>query len=484
MANHGIFIVEESTVLTIPVTGNSSIPVVVGAAPVNMTDDPASKVNTPILANSATEAMAALGYSKNFNMGGFTLCQMMYATANIYQVSPVVYINVLDPAKHKKDLPEAQYQVNQMQAIIDKEGVITTSLTVKDQDSTPLTKDKDFTLEFNADGFAVITLIKGQAGESATTLTVSGEVVAPEKITKDEIIGAYDPSTGKETGLQVIRQVYPKLQVVPGLLLAPSWSFQPEVGIALSAKAALINGVFRAMALLDLDTDKTKTYTDTKKAKEDSGFTSAFCAVLWPMDKVGDVILEKSVTVAAMIAYQDAANDNVPYLYPSNKMLGVTGQCFWDGTEIMLDQEQGSAVNAYGVITAINAGGWKLWGNYTGAYPTSTDPKDIWLAVRRMFNWHGNTFIQTYQSRVDDPMNHKLVESIVDSENIRCGAYAPDKWAGATIEYRAEDNPTTSIIAGQMTFRQRIAPYTPAQEITNILSYDLDMLTASLTGGE
>ena len=34
-----------------------------------------------------------------------------------------------------------------------------------------------------------------------------------------------------------------------------------------------------------------------------------------------------------------------------------------------------------------------------------------------------------------------------------------------------------------MTFRQHIAPYTPAQEINNVLSYDTDMLAAAL-GGE
>jgi phage tail sheath protein FI len=134
-------------------------------------------------------------------------------------------------------------------------------------------------------------------------------------------------------------------------------------------------------------------------------------------------------------------------------------------------------------VTAINLNGWRNWGNYTGAYPGSTDAKDIWIAVRRMFNWQGNTFIQTYFDRVDDPMNYRLIEAIVDSENIRCAAYAPDKWAGARIEYLAEDNPTTDILAGKITFRQHIAPYTPAQEIENILSYDTDMLAEAL-GGE
>ena len=100
-----------------------------------------------------------------------------------------------------------------------------------------------------------------------------------------------------------------------------------------------------------------------------------------------------------------------------------------------------------------------------------------------MFNWHGNNFIQTYFEKVDDPMNHVLIESIIDSENIRCAAYAPDKWAGAEMQYLASDNPITDTLAGKITFRQRIAPYTPTQEIDNILSYDTDMLKNALSGG-
>lgn len=484
MSKHGVFIVEEATALTVPISGRSSVQVVIGTAPVNMAEDPAAVVNTPILANSAAEAMAAFGYSTDMGKGKYTLCQTMYATNNIYQVSPVVYINVLDPARHKKSLEEAQYPVSQMQAVIPVEGVLINGLTVKNADgSTALTLNTDYTAAFNSDGHLVLTLIEGGAGASAENLTVSGEQIDPSAVTKTDIVGAYDPLTGKETGAEVIRQVFPKLGIVPGLLLAPGWSQEPEVGIALAAKAANINGVFKAMALLDLDTTKAKKYTDTKKVKEDSGFTSPYCYPLWPCDKVGDLILAKSAVVGALVSYVDASNDDVPSNSPSNTLLGVTGQCLADGTEVTLDQDQGSTVNEYGVTTAINMNGWRLWGNYTGAYPASTDAKDIWFPVRRMFNWQGNTFIQTYFSKVDDPMNTVLIESVVDSENIRCAAYAPDKWAGAEIEYRADDNPTTDILAGKMTFRQRIAPYTPAQEIENILSYDTAMLASAITGG-
>ena len=579
MSKHGVFVQEEATALTAPITGSCSIPVVVGTAPVNMVQNPEEVINTPILANSAAEAMAALGYVDDFE--NYTLCQMMYATNNIYQVSPAVYINVLDPTKHKKALTETTATVSQMQAKISTKGIIPKGLVVKAASAT-LTAGTDYTTEFDTDGSLIVNLIEGGKGASATSITVSGNVLDPSMITKTDIVGAYNASTGKESGLEVVRQVYPKLGVVPGLIVAPGWSQIPEVGIAMSAKAANINGVFKAVALVDLDTTKATKYTDCKKIKEDSGFTSAFCYPTWPCVKVGDYVFAMSAVVAALIAYTDASNDDVPSLSPSNEMLGVTGTCLadgtevtldqdqgstvntygvatainmngwklwgnytgafpssgdakdiwlavrrmfnwhgnnfiqtyfekvddpmnhvliesiidsenircaayapdkWAGTEVTLDQDQGSTVNTYGVATAINMNGWKLWGNYTGAFPSSGDAKDIWLAVRRMFNWHGNNFIQTYFEKVDDPMNHVLIESIIDSENIRCAAYAPDKWAGAEMQYLASDNPITDTLAGKITFRQRIAPYTPAQEIDNILSYDTDMLKNALSGG-
>ena len=361
MSKHGVFVQEEATALTAPITGSCSIPVVVGTAPVNMVQNPEEVINTPILANSAAEAMAALGYVDDFE--NYTLCQMMYATNNIYQVSPAVYINVLDPTKHKKALSETTATVSQMQAKISTKGIIPKGLVVKAASAT-LTAGTDYTTEFDTDGSLIVNLIEGGKGASATSITVSGNVLDPSMITKTDIVGAYNASTGKESGLEVVRQVYPKLGVVPGLIVAPGWSQIPEVGIAMSAKAANINGVFKAVALVDLDTTKATKYTDCKKTKEDSGFTSAFCYPTWPCVKVGDYVFAMSAVVAALIAYTDASNDDVPSLSPSNEMLGVTGICLADGTEVTLDQDQGSTVNTYGVATAINMNGWKLWGNF------------------------------------------------------------------------------------------------------------------------
>lgn len=97
---HGVFIYEEATALTIPKESSAGLQVVIGTAPVNMVEDPESVVNVPILARSSTEAQARLGYSMNFKE--FTLCQSMYITANVCIVSPVIYINVLDPENIKR----------------------------------------------------------------------------------------------------------------------------------------------------------------------------------------------------------------------------------------------------------------------------------------------------------------------------------------------------------------------------------------------
>ena len=81
--------------------------------------------------------------------------------------------------------------------------------------------------------------------------------------------------------------------------------------------------------------------------------------------------------LAPLTATVDAGNDDVPYESPSNKDLRITGTVLHDGTEVLLDQQQANdLLNANGIITAINANGWKAWGNNTAAYPSTTDPKD------------------------------------------------------------------------------------------------------------
>ena len=481
---HGIGVLESPTTINVPIVADSAIPVVIGCAPINLLKDPASAVNTPILANSPAEAMSLLGYNTDFDSYG--LCGMMYVTNNVFCTSPVVYINVLDPSKatHVTTLAASTVDVADGEAVLEQTGVLAgTYLTVKTpagEDQATLVEGTDYTTGFDDAGHLVITLIAGSSHASVASLVVSGTRLNPSGVTPEDIIGSVNASTGAETGMEVIRQVYPKLGIVPGLLLAPNYSENANVAIALAAKAQSINGCFGAMALVDLSTTAAPVYTAVKTAKEAAGLSSKYCEVLWPRAKVGSYIFPYSTVMAALTEYTDANNNNIPYKSPSNELMGVTGMVLADGTEVYLDQDQANTVNSFGVVTAINLNGWRTWGNYTAAYPAVTDPKDIWISVRRMFIWQSNTFILSYFSKVDDPMNRRLIDTIIDTENIRCAALAPEYWAGAYIEYLEEDNPITEIVAGNITFRQHIAPYTPAQYILNIIDYDLGTLQAAL----
>lgn len=218
---HGVYTSEQATSMTAPVTGTAGLQVVVGTAPVNMLEHPEQAVNTPLLAYNYKEAVAAVGYHDDF--AAYTLCESISAAFSVVGTGPLVLINVLDPAKHTADIAETTVQVNSGVAVLDAVGVLLDKLTVK-SGSTALTRDTDYTASFNNDGTLNIVPLAGGKAASATTLTVTGKKLDPSKVKAADIVGGVDAATGKETGLEVVRQIYPKLSMTPGILLAPRFS--------------------------------------------------------------------------------------------------------------------------------------------------------------------------------------------------------------------------------------------------------------------
>ena len=481
--NHGIRVNEQATSLVAPITGSAGLQVVVGTAPVNLAKDPYAATNVPLIAYSLAEAVEQLGYSDNFK--SYTLCQSMDASFRVFNVAPSIFINVLDPKKHKKENSETTVDVVAKQATIETAGILLDTLTVKDGGAA-LEVGVDYITSFDDRGFVQISLIEGTTHAGANQLTVKSTSIDPSAVQTKDVVGGYDPVTDKESGLELIRQVYPKFNMTPGLLLAPGWSHIPDVGIVLGAKCAEINGVFSCECVLDADSSASgaKKYTAVGEWKNKNGYTNKHSVLLWPQVKVGKKQYAFSAIFAALTAYTDANNDDVPNLSPSNKLIGITSMVLDDGTEITLDQTQANMLNGQGIVTAINVNGWRTWGNNTAAYPATTDPKDRWFCCRRFFSWWGNSFILTYFQKVDDPANYRLIESIVDSENIRGNSYASQgKCAGARIVFEAKDNPITNILNGKIQFHQYLAPYTPAEDILNVLEFDPDMLAAAISGG-
>lgn len=356
-------------------------------------------------------------------------------------------------------------------------------LTVK-SGSTALTRDTDYTASFNNDGTLNIVPLAGGKAASATTLTVTGKKLDPSKVKAADIVGGVDAATGKETGLEVVRQIYPKLSMTPGILLAPRFSMDATVAAALQAKAEEINGVFKAVCIVDIDSTESGAtkYTDVKQRKEAQAVSDANAYAVWPCAKVGEVVYSGSALAAALTAYTDAVNADTPNVSPSNKTLAISAACLADGTEVVLDQEQANTVNGFGVATFLNMSGFRLWGNNTAAYPSTTDPKDRWFSVRRFLSWAANSFILTYFSKVDSPANKRLIEAIVDSENVRGNGFvARGVCARYEVIYDEAENTTADLLDGKITFHQYITPYTPAEDIEDVIEFDPDALTTALS---
>jgi uncharacterized protein len=480
---HGVYVSEVSTSIVPASEVSAGIPVVIGTAPINLGDDPTAVTNVPILCTSYAEAVAALGYSTDWT--NYTLCEFIYSHFQLYTMEPVVFINVLDPTSHKKAVSATEITLSSGSYTIETAGILASSLTVSaTSGGTALTLDTDYTVSFDDDGYLEIAYVSGGAITSTTaTLYVSYNVLDPSQVTKTDIIGGVDTSTGAYTGLELLNHVYPLLKVIPGLICSPYWSTIPSVAAVMEAKAASISSVFQCLALVDIPTDTVTKYTAAPTWKSDESYTYNRMVVCWPKVSYDGDIYYMSTHLAGVICTTDYGNDDVPYESPSNKTAKIDSLVLADGTEVTLSLDQANYLNGQGILTCLNwINGWKTWGNRTGAYPDNTDPKDAFISIRRMFDWQANTFVKTYWSKVDKPVNRVFIESILDSENIRLnGLTASGYILGGKVECLASENTTTDLEDGIITFHTYITPPTPAEKICNTLEYDADYLAALFT---
>ncbi|MCC8156357.1 MAG: phage tail protein [Oscillospiraceae bacterium] len=291
-------------------------------------------------------------------------------------------------------------------------------------------------------------------GESATTATVAA-------------------------GFEAVDLCIAKFGIAPDILCAPGYSSNTTVASVMSAKAAAVSGLLRAIALVDIDAD---SYTDAVTAKN-SGSWDEYEIACWPMVTNGDYKFHMSTALAGKLAALDTENGGVPYDYPSNKTAKIDGLCDSSGNEIILTKAQADVVVEAGVLTALCfLSGWTFWGNYTAVYPSETDVAKYFIGIRRTLLWIANTLVSTFWSKVDKPMTRRLVDNILDSANIWLnGLASQDYLHGGRVEMLDSENPSTDLMAGKLKLHVYVAPPSPAQEIDFVVEYDADYVTAAFS---
>lgn len=482
---HGVYTSEVPTSLT-PMISVAAPTVVVGTAV-------KGAVNVPTLCHTLKEFTEEFGWSDDFTK--YTLCEAAYVHFQLFNVAPVVFVNVL------QGLKSATFSVNATTPIkesgeMNTAGSAPNDLTLSSIETVEFVVDGSSEHELTATTDYTATLSGTTTQTLKITLTTAGKTkvnawlgsgsdhaydvkvtyaIDPATVTATDIVGGYDANTGKNTGLECIEEVYPRFGLIPGTIIAPKYSGTSTVAAALKAKSTNINGVFMATAISDLDTNTVRTYSGVNAAKNNDNFIDPELIVTWAKVGLGEAQMHLSTQVAALMGKVDAAHDDIPYKSPSNENLQCDRMLLEDGTEIFLGKSQANYLNGLGVVTALNfVGGWKCWGNRTSAYPSNTDPKDSFIPCRRMMNWVSNTLVTSFWSKIDDPVNKRLIESTVDRAQIWLnGLVARGALVGGRVEFREDENPVTDLADGKIRFHVYICPPTPAREIEFIQEMDV-----------
>lgn len=471
MDNLGVHVYEQATAVNTPAVADVGIPFVVGLAPVHTASKPA-KANVPVLATSWNEAIEKLGLSYDWKT--YPLCEFMYSHFQLYGCQPVVFLNVLDDTTMKTELEESSHDVADHKVVLPF-STIARDLVVTNGDA-PLVRDKDYTVLYDEkESDCIVELLSTGSAYEAVSLTISGNSVDTSGISEEDIVA----------GLAEIDACMNRVGVIPDLICAPGWSHISSVAAVMATKAAGISGLFRAKALIDVDcgVSGVRQYSDLVAWKDKNNMVDENQIVCWPQMKLGDYQFHMSTQLAGLMAQVDTNNGGCPYESPSNKNFQMDTCCLEDGEEVSLTFEQTNMIASYGIVTALNfmSSGWTCRNNYTACYPGNTDVKDYFIPVSRMFDWVANTLIRTFWSKLDKPMNRRLIDTILDTCNIwLAGLVGSEYLLGARAVILDSENSLTDLMAGIIRIHIYMTPPSPAQEINFTLEYNVSYVMAAL----
>ena len=407
-------------------TRSGTLAVYVGVAPVNLVRGYAQYVNNPAKLTDFATATRYMGYSANWAQ--FDLCEAFKIHFNnpMGNVGPIVAINVLNPAIHKKDAQTAKSLafVNGRASFASDTIILDTLVLVDKVEGTDFAIDYDF-----GKGQVIINSI----GTPLTgTIEASFSEVDPSKVTQDDIIGGVT-AAGEYSGLGCVGLVYPELNLIPNIICCPGWSDIPEVYNAMLVAGTKINGHWDAIVCADIPVLDGATKVDTieaaKKWKGDNAYVSERAKVFWPMAKDNSGNLYHGSTLGTwQMLNVDTQNNGVPMESPSNKAIPVVKQYFGDGsTNRGFDQQRANELNANGITTLVFWGGlWVLWGPHTAAYQYGaiSDNRVVFDNSIRLMMYVSNSFQQEHALTIDQPMTKAMADTIKNREQEKMDALA------------------------------------------------------------
>ena len=148
---------ETPTHMASPAKGTSGLQVIIGTAPVHQQKEYKDLVNKPILVECWDDALDLMGHSDDWKK--YTLCQSMYASFKKYNISPVVFVNVLDPDKDVKDITAMEWKSGETKEFIfESQEIVRRTIKVSDGQEE-LVAERDYVVTVDESGYIILTLL-------------------------------------------------------------------------------------------------------------------------------------------------------------------------------------------------------------------------------------------------------------------------------------------------------------------------------------
>lgn len=265
-------------------------------------------------------------------------------------------------------------------------------------------------------------------------------------------------------------QLFFLFRKIPSMLIAPKFSTDPSVAIAMSAAVSNISSLFEAMAVADIP--DTTSVSNIPAYKNTNNLTDDNLILTYPSVKFNNKTQYLSTHFALLQAVVDSQNSNMPYEVASNKRLII------EKANKTLTLDEANYLRSNGIITALNfIGGFTAWGDRTSVYPANTDPVYAQIPVKRMFNYLNEVLIRTYWAKVDQPLNLRLLKTIRDSVNTMLDGWTNREIIlGGRCEIRENENPITDLMNGLVRLHIFWTPPSAARKIEFYQEYDVNYI--------
>lgn len=454
----------------------------IGTLPVNLIEGYADLglVNTPIQLTSLSQAKSKVGYSDDWSK--YTLCEAIdeHFNNSVQNAGPIYVINVLDPDAVKSSTATSVEitTVNKTYSF-KSDDIILDTFAIADK-----TKGKDYELSYS---FATGLVTVKALDDDFSAVKASYYTADASKVTSADVIGETTQS-GEVKGLDALKLLYQKYNVVLNLLGAPKWSEDPAVYAAMVSHVQQLNGHWDGFVMADIPLEYNGTAVDTiAKAlawKTAHGYTSEFSKVFWPkfLDGSGKV---HNLSVAGLVTSLavDQENDDIPYESCSNRTINAVNQYFGeDSANAGFDQEEANELNAAGITTLAYIGGsYRLWGPHTAAYSYggTYDARATFDSYIRTLEYIINDFQLSYAGKIDRAMTPGDKDAILASEQAKLDAM---KAIGAlvgtpAVSFKAEENSASDLLNGDFVWDVQVTNVPLLKSATAKVAYTSDGLS-------